>query len=953
MSDIRLSLQFAFLTMLGLLCASGAPAQDPPKAADLVAEGDRLANDNQYDKAIVAYESALRITRENKDQNGEADALYGITYVYEQRGENDRARRALNDCLVIRRLLNQPAKIGATLNDLGNVDLSTGAHQEALRFYREALPQYEQGGDRAGVAIALSNIGATLRVLGNYQEGLLYLEKSEKEFEALGRDGNSAVTLGNIAQVYAFLGDYSRALEYDARALALSQKLGNRELIAKSYNLDGVIENWRGNYRTALAWLEKSLAIRQEVKMPWGVAETLENIGEVYQSQGDHKQAIEYFSRSIAMAHKIQNQSLECDGHRNRGTELLALRRPDEAMKEFDLAYKLADVTSEKVNMSISLAQMGRAQLQLRRATEAIRFLDRAAEIQTAIGDRRDLADTKAQLAELHRRQGDSRDALRIAREAEDTATAVDRPDALWRAQLTEGKALRSLSMNSAAAAALDRAIDTIETLHSHVAGPPTADSTYFADKQEPYLQRMELALAAHDTTGALLFEERSRARSLAQILEKGRVDLRKSLTGPEREQERELENQLASLNILASQTAEKSSLDEAADVRNQRDLKRGEWESFRTKLYAAHPELAAERGESHVIGQADARRLAARTHALVLDYAVTARVTYLFVLAPAGKIRVIPIYVRAARLKSLAAEFHRQLASQDLAFGPHAQELYQLLLAPVAIDLNQQTGLIVLPDGPLWDVPFQALEPSPKHFLIEYAPISYSPSLTVLEETLNASQGEKNRPPELLALGNPANSAEKLPEAERQVRELQKLYGENRSHVLTGSSATEEAFKAEAGKYGVVHIASHAILDDASPMYSHILLATAATSGEDGILEAREVMDLDLHADMVVLSACDTARGEAAAGEGITGILWAMFIAGAHTTVASLWRIESSSTSELMTEFHRQWLDNRRAAPAMAKASAMRAASRKLIASDRYSHPFYWAGFIVAGSPQ
>ena len=106
--------------------------------------------------------------------------------------------------------------------------------------------------------------------------------------------------------------------------------------------------------------------------MPWGVAESLTNIGEVYQSQGNHQRAIEYFSQSIETARKIQNQSLECDGHRQRGTELLALHRPSEAMKEFDLAYTLAEVTGEKVNMSISLFQMGRTVLQLGRGADAI-----------------------------------------------------------------------------------------------------------------------------------------------------------------------------------------------------------------------------------------------------------------------------------------------------------------------------------------------------------------------------------------------------------------------------------------------------------------------------------------------------------------------------------------------------------------------------------------------------
>ena len=181
---------------------------------------------------------------------------------------------------------------------------------------------------------------------------------------------------------------------------------------------------------------------------------------------------------------------------------------------------------------------------------------------------------------------------------------------------------------------------------------------------------------------------------------------------------------------------------------------------------------------------------------------------------------------------------------------------------------------------------------------------------------------------------------------------ELQKLYGENQSRVATGTAATEELFKAEAGNYRVVHLASHAILEDASPLYSQVLLATQPGGREDGRLEAREIMDLDLHAEMVVLSACETARGEAATGEGITGLLWAMFVAGAPTTVASLWRVESASTSELMIEFHRQWLQNRRDHALFAKASAMRTAALKLIATPRYAHPFYWAGFIVAGSP-
>jgi CHAT domain-containing protein len=233
----------------------------------------------------------------------------------------------------------------------------------------------------------------------------------------------------------------------------------------------------------------------------------------------------------------------------------------------------------------------------------------------------------------------------------------------------------------------------------------------------------------------------------------------------------------------------------------------------------------------------------------------------------------------------------------------------------------------------------------------MEDAVVSYAPSLAVLRETLRTARDRRAAPAarELLALGDPTTE-ERLPEAERQVREIEKLYGSSQSRLLTGDSATEAQLKAEAGNYRVIHLASHAVLDDVNPMYSRALLAKG--SGEDGILEARELMQLNLRAELLVLSACQTARGDAPAGEGINGMLWAALGAGAPTTVASLWQVESASTSRLMIDFHRHWLDARRSNNPFAKASALRAAAMDLARDDKYSHPFYWAAFILVGSP-
>src|SRR5262249_23275751 len=154
-------------------------------------------------------------------------------------------------------------------------------------------------------------------------------------------------------------------------------------------------------------------------------------------------------------------------------------------------------------------------------------------------------------------------------------------------------------------------------------------------------------------------------------------------------------------------------------------------------------------------------------------------------------------------------------------------------------------------------------------------------------------------------------------------------LYGARQSKVYTGAEAREERVKAEAPGYRVLHFATHGILDTTSPMYSHLVLSQQADhSEEDGLLEAWEVMDLDLNADVVVLAACETARGRVSAGEGLIGMSWAFFVAGSPTTVASQWKVESTSTTQLMLEFHRNLKAGIQGPTRISKAKALQLAS-------------------------
>ena len=128
-------------------------------------------------------------------------------------------------------------------------------------------------------------------------------------------------------------------------------------------------------------------------------------------------------------------------------------------------------------------------------------------------------------------------------------------------------------------------------------------------------------------------------------------------------------------------------------------------------------------------------------------------------------------------------------------------------------------------------------------------------------------------------------------------------------------------------------------------------MLANSGESDkEDGLLEAREIMNLNLRADLVVLSACETARGRIGAGEGVIGMSWAFFVAGSRTTVVSQWEVDSASTAELMVGFF-QRLKGATGKSGTTKSTALRLAALKLMKNPRYQHPYYWAGFVVVGN--
>jgi CHAT domain-containing protein len=452
----------------------------------------------------------------------------------------------------------------------------------------------------------------------------------------------------------------------------------------------------------------------------------------------------------------------------------------------------------------------------------------------------------------------------------------------------------------------------------------------------------------------------------LLDALQGGRSSLRKSLSEEERQSEEQRRLKLVTLNsqLTTEIRRDKSDAARVAELKAGVEKARLEYEAFETELYVAHPELKIHRGEAPTIKTQELNSLLSDTKTALLEYVVDDDKTYLFVISKttAKPDAVVDIYTLPVERELLAKQietFRGQLAARDLGFRVSAGELYELLLTPAESQLRNKTNLIIVPDNTLWNLPFQALVTGANRFLIEDSAVAYAPSLTVLRE-MSRRRNPSAAPADLLALGNPTLGAETvkrvaltlrdgkldpLPEAEQEVKALGRLYGGSHSMVYIGAEAREDRVKNEAGRARILHFATHGVLNNVSPMYSHLALASGGVN-EDGLLEAWELMQLDLHADLAVLSACETARGRIGPGEGMIGFSWAMFIAGVPAIVVSQWKVESAGTRELMVNFHRGLISPAK----VTRTEALRQAALKLMKKPETSHPFYWAGFVLVG---
>ena len=665
------------------------------------------------------------------------------------------------------------------------------------------------------------------------------------------------------------------------------------------------------------------------------------------EAQGDYEQAVNYLRQSLALNQaQVGSQSLVAEIYTHLGEVFLRQGATARATDALQRSLAIADAGRYTVQGADARYGLGRAYLASGQLRAAQATLEACLALRDGAGDRPGRADALIELAEVDRRRGRLTEGLRKVTEAEQLADRMELPDVRWRALALIGRIEAARSRTSAARDADDRAMAVIEDMRAQNPGAEQTRSRFFADRVAPYRQRIALALASNDVAGALSFAERSKARALLDIIGAGGGGMIKNATPDERARATALRTSLASVNMEVAVAARVTPVDEArlAAARRKRAAARLAYEDFQSRTVAAHPALRAVAAPT-IVTATEARALTGAATSIV-EFVSLADRTAAFVVTPAG-VQIVTLRVSGPALADHVRRFRDRLASRDLRVGDSARLLYDLVLAPVRPALTRTTHLILVPDGVLWELPFQALQSGAGRYVIEDMAVWYAPSITALREMVRPRRGPAP-PRTLLAFANPgAGGADALPQSEAEVRSLADIYGGS-SRVYVGADAREERWKAEAPFFRVLHLAAHGVTDEASPMYSHLQLAAPAPgSREDGLLEAWEIMNLPLHAELVVFSACETGRGRFAPGEGLLGLMWAVFVGGAPSTLVSQWQVDSASSSKLMIAFHQAWN-----APAggVSKAEALRTASLAVLRTAEYSHPFYWAAFILAG---
>jgi CHAT domain-containing protein len=934
----------------------GATIPSDPRAT-LVSAGESSYWASNYDSARAAWQVALRRAQVTGDDTAQARILTWLGLTSWRKGDYRDARQLGDSALSMKLRLHLDADLFKSYNALGLLAWNEGRLADATQLYNKGMATARAQHDEEGLGKASGNLGLVYGELGEFakaKEGFVVMRTVGHELKDARIEGNA---VDNLGMLQIKLGEPASAIPtlLEARRLYHSIAYGNGEQNALGQL--GTAYAALGNHTAAFASLDSALALSRAEGLRQEQASNLELIADLYSDAGDVPLALRFYSDaqtiekdlglSIQWAANLRNTAAI---NANLGKIDVATASATEALR----IHRSAKARTEEVRDLLFLAELNQSANHPQAAAE---HLDAAARLIEQLHWRRarvELALTRARIAD---RRHDPRATLRALR-----STDRDLPGAglglEWETFSLRARAYGRLGAFDSAIVNGRRAVVAVERIRSSI-GSGMLRGSYLADRESAYLDLIDMLLKRGRAEEALEVSDKMRGRALQEHLVALEMDTSGSARSPLRELA-ERETILRRIDALvrrfdeidASAIADRDSLAAITAHRVSDELTKAR-EEYETLIIRTEQ---LDRGSLPLLGGtnviASQVRDALRPGEALLEYLITPTRMTVFVVTPSG-VRVVNTPTGAEELLTrvrVALGLLAAPAQSESATTGVMSELHETLFSPeIRSALPQGTRrLIIVPHAILTYLPFAALQDATGRYLVEDFDVLRLPSASALPTLRKRKRdldvtGVAFRSADLLA-PFPTTLPGTLREAQAAARAI------GGSTIYAGQRADEPRLRTALSSDGLVHVATHAVMNARNPMFSRIELSRGKTggSGDDGRLEVHEVLQLRVRSPLVFLSGCETAAGMAGSthwsrGEDYATLAQAFLYAGTRDVIATLWKIEDNASANFAGRFYAHLRTS-------SSADAVALTQREMIHDSRFSAPYYWAPYVISG---
>lgn len=972
-----------------------AAAKENVDFAQRVAVAHQSAGGSAVASQLV--DTYTRWTSAQRTQRAKAIALENDSNAARKADDIDKAVKLLGDARAIYEKIGDKHSVAVNWGTTGLTHWSTGNWDVVIADYEKALTARRAVEDRILEGRTLNGLGTAWQQKGVWDKAADYYQQAIELRTRTGDLTGLGTSITYLGHVYNKTGRFVDARKQYEAALPIVQALNNASQSIDLLSGIASVNLSMGRYGDSRSAYEQAVQIAGDSGIPDKQITMLVGLADTERAQGQYSDALDHLAEaeSLLVSHPDPNNQTML--HLNRGLTYMDMGELDDARDDLLKCAELAQTLDDPSNAILAQNSIAYLYRELGAYDRALKAADKARELSEKAGNGRGYRDAMSSRGDVQVLMGHYDDARASYQEAlaQDQADGADVLVIIDEAnvagvQAAQGEtqaaraALRALAPRARATKSgfLERGVLT-RMAHSFEKEDPDS-AMYYYERMLAHLENEgERIAGAEVQTGYLSGSNRYYFEEVARYYASQATAQPTAATAWSERAFRTMERAKARglLDLLRTSVSTRSSGEEdaALDALYSLDPAQPDYADRRAALEKKYLDLRRARVNAAVAGSAPGRDMKSATTMVATpdDVAkVLPRKTVMFEFALGDSSSLLWVIDRdqremytlpaRAQIETQVRHFRdaiAQVGKGDAAMLTDARALYQVLLAPGQERLDKAQTIIIVPDGGLFELPFDALvrgdalPGSPiaaQWFVARKWTTVYAPSATVYAR-LRTSTREQKYARDLFAVGNPDFSGlaktgdgplAPLPFAQQEVDAIGAKVKPDRRKTLTGQAASEAAVKQELRTESprVVHLATHGLVNATEPARSSVALASG--DGEDGYFHTLEIISTPTASDLVVMSACESARGHVSRGEGVVGLSRAFLGAGAESVVASLWSVSDESTAELMRIFYDRMFGKKEPA-----SRALRDARIALLDSEKFSHPFFWSPFVVTGT--